>query len=230
MSKDMHDENENEGCENDDFENELTERHAIDNFQDIIKNNLVSQNPEQIMLKYDFVSLDMAYGFYNWYGRFNGFSVRKSKISYNCQKEVVGRDFLCNKEGKRRKRNDDSDLEEEPEREPKPETMCECKAKFRVHIDFHSRRWYVTCFDNVHNHAVLEDKFFGMLPAHRNMSEGDIIEMNNMLKSGINAPQIYNSFASQAGRYEKVGFWKKDMYNEIDKQRKLRNGDAMVAV
>ncbi|KAJ1413782.1 Zinc finger, PMZ-type [Sesbania bispinosa] len=225
-----HKEDENDGNENEGSENELSEHICIDNFQDIVKNNLVSKSPEQIMLKYDFVSLEMAYVFYSWYGRFNGFAVRKSKISYNCRKEIVGRDFLCNKEGKRRKRNDDSDSEEDPEREPKPQTRCECKAKFRVHVDFNSRWWYVTCFDNRHNHELLDEKFFGMLPAHRNMSEGDIIEMNNMLKDGIGAPQIYNSFASQAGGYEKVGFWKKDMYNEIDKQRKLRNGDTMAAL
>ncbi|KAJ1388544.1 Zinc finger, PMZ-type [Sesbania bispinosa] len=180
-----HKEDENDGNKNEGSENELSERICIDNFQDIVKNNLVSKSPEQIML--------------NWYGRFNGFAVRKSKISYNCRKEVVGRDFLCNKEGKRRKRNDDSDSEEELEREPKPLTRCECKAKFRVHVDFNSHRWYVTCFDNRHNHELLDEKFLGMLPAHRNMSEGDIIEMNNMLKAGIGAPQIYNSFASQAG-------------------------------
>ncbi|KAJ1381110.1 MULE transposase domain [Sesbania bispinosa] len=62
------------------------------------------------------------------------------------------------------------------------------------------------------------------------MKVGDVSQMNNMLKVGIGAPQIFGSFANQSGGYEKVGFRKKDIYNQITQQRHLKHSDATAAV
>lgn len=119
---------------------------------------------------------------------------------------------------------------ENRKREPKPETRCGCMAKFRVHIDADSQRWYVTCFDDFHNHEPVAKVYRGMLAAHRKMTDGDILQMNNIRKVGIAAPDMFNSFASQAGGYGKIGFQKKDIYNQIGKDRRLRESDAASAV
>ncbi|KAJ1393167.1 hypothetical protein SESBI_35216 [Sesbania bispinosa] len=58
--------------------------------------------------------------------------------------------------------------------------------------------------------------------------DGD--QMNNMLKVGICPPQLFGSFANFSGGYEKIGFRKKDIYNQIIKQRRLQNSDAEAAV
>ncbi|RYR12945.1 hypothetical protein Ahy_B04g070206 isoform C [Arachis hypogaea] len=57
-----------------------------------------------------------------------------------------------------------------------------------------------------------------MLPAHRKMTEADIMQMMNMLKSRISTLQIFGLLASQAGGYEFVGYDPRDMYNEISRQ------------
>ncbi|RYR51578.1 hypothetical protein Ahy_A06g026579 isoform A [Arachis hypogaea] len=58
------------------------------------------------------------------------------------------------------------------------------------------------------------------------MSEADIMQMMNMLKSGISTSQIFGLLASQAGGYEFVGYGPRDMYNEIARQRRQIPGDT----
>ncbi|RYQ89116.1 hypothetical protein Ahy_B09g095929 isoform A [Arachis hypogaea] len=58
------------------------------------------------------------------------------------------------------------------------------------------------------------------------MNSAEIDQMNMMLKVGIKTPQIYASFVQTAGGYENVPFLKRDMYNRIDKQRRIIGGDA----
>ncbi|KAJ1377364.1 protein FAR1-RELATED SEQUENCE 5-like [Sesbania bispinosa] len=95
-----------------------------------------------------------------------------------------------------------------------------------VRLDVPSGRWNVTKFCDAHNHEMLPPKFTGMLPAHRKLTEADIMEMNNMRNAGISTPQIYGSLASQSGGYNNVGFQKRDLYNEIGRQRMLQLSDA----
>lgn len=85
--------------------------------------------------------------------------------------------------------------------QPKPETRYGCEAKFRVHINGVTKRWYITCFTDKHNHKLLDEKYYGMLPAHRIMSESDIMQMNSTLNVGTDPPHIYGSFSSQCGGF-----------------------------
>lgn len=190
---------------------------AINNKQDILGLDLLSMGPQEISYCH-FASLDIAFMFYNWYGRVNGFSARKGKILRNTKGEVLQQTFLCHKQGFR---EDNGLTAKNRKRELRPETRCGCSARFRVHIDINSQRWYVTCFDDDHNHKPVDEMYRGMLAAHRKMTDGDILQMNNFRKVGIGAPEIYNSFASQSGGYGRVGFRKKDIYNQIGKQRRL---------
>lgn len=198
----------------------------INNKQDILSMDLVSLGPEDLS-DCHFASLEVAYLFYNWYGRVNGFSTRKGKILINIKGEAIQQTFMCHRQGFR---EDNGLTMENRKRQPKPETRCGCSARFRVHIDVNSERWYVTCFDDEHNHEPLDEMFRGMLAAHRKMAEGDILQMNNLRKVGIGTPDIYNSFASQSGGYGKIGFRKKDIYNQIGKQRRLRGSDSVSVV
>lgn len=62
------------------------------------------------------------------------------------------------------------------------------------------------------------------------MSESDIMQMNSMLNVGIDPPHIYGSFGSQCGGFEKIGFRRKDIYNQIGKQRHMQQSDAKSAL
>ncbi|KAJ1378279.1 MULE transposase domain [Sesbania bispinosa] len=84
---------------------------------------------------------------------------------------------------------------------------------------------------NVRKGRILRNsKYCGMLPGHRKMSESDITEMNSLLKAGIGPAHIYGHFALQHGGYDKIGFRLKDIYNQIERQRREQTSDAMAAM
>ncbi|QHO52940.1 Protein FAR1-RELATED SEQUENCE [Arachis hypogaea] len=63
--------------------------------------------------------------------------------------------------------------------------------------------------------------------AEMKMDAVDVEQMNMMLKVGIKMPQIYSSFVHTIEGFQNVPFLKRDMYNQIGKQRRLIGGDAM---
>ncbi|XLT58159.1 hypothetical protein HN873_050763 [Arachis hypogaea] len=69
-----------------------------------------------------------------------------------------------------------------------------------------------------------------MLHGHRKMNSVAINQMNMMLKVGIKTPQTYSSFVHTAGRFQNVPFFKRDMYNQIDKKQRLIGRDAMACL
>ncbi|CAK8543113.1 unnamed protein product [Lathyrus sativus] len=62
------------------------------------------------------------------------------------------------------------------------------------------------------------------------MKESDIMQMNDMLQVGIRPSQFYGSFANQSKGYKKIGFHRKDIYNQIGKQRLLQRRDGKNAL
>ncbi|XP_057744852.1 protein FAR1-RELATED SEQUENCE 5-like [Arachis stenosperma] len=114
--------------------------------------------------------------------------------------------------------------------ESKPTTRCGKGAEMRVHIHEEMGRWIVTYFQDEHNHKMLDDMLTFMLPGHRKMNSAVIDQMNMVLKVGIKTTQIYLSFVHTAGGFHNVPFLKRDMYNQIDKQRRLIGGDAMACL
>ncbi|KAF1898588.1 hypothetical protein Lal_00023591 [Lupinus albus] len=65
-----------------------------------------------------------------------------------------------------------------------------------------------------------------MIASNRRMTETDVAQMNTMREVGIGTGKIFGSFAGQCGGYRYIGFSKKDMYNQIQKQRIIGNGDT----
>lgn len=194
----------------------------VDNMEDILMINMKELSIDDIM-SFSFANVRIAFSFYNWYANLNGFGARKSNVLKNKDGEIVQQTFVCFREGYRQDRGLTCDMRK---REPKVLTRCGCEAKFRVHVEKESNRWHVTYFMDEHNHVLFDEKFTSMLPAHRRMQDGDIMQMNNMRKVGISTPLIYGSFASQSGGYEKIGFRMKDMYNVLTKQKLVQGTDV----
>ncbi|KAL2957679.1 hypothetical protein AAZX31_18G163600 [Glycine max] len=101
---------------------------------------------------------------------------------------------------------------------------------FRVHVHFSTGRWYVTCWNFEHNHLLLDLKLSSLLPAHRKMSTIDIMQIENYRKVGIGPPHMYAAFANHCGGYDKVGFIRKDIYNQEVRMRKQHTSDASGAL
>ncbi|KAJ1388495.1 FAR1 DNA-binding domain [Sesbania bispinosa] len=223
MGEDWEDNNDNgqdDKCGND--------KIVIETNDDVINmGDLALFSPHEIE-SYEFGSIEVAYKFYHEYGFANGFGIRRGRtLKSKKTLEAYQKEFMCCRAGKR---EDRGQKKEERVREQKAETRCECKARFHIHVNELSGRWYCVCFEDEHNHGRLGEVHCSMLPSYRRMSDNDIIQMNNMMKVGIRPPNIFNTFASQSGGYEKIGLRKKDMYNKIGEQRRNLCSDAKGAI
>ncbi|PNX58119.1 hypothetical protein L195_g059032, partial [Trifolium pratense] len=107
---------------------------------------------------------------------------------------------VCNLEGYRKDRRDLTEVTRK--RGPKHETSFE------------------------HNHYMLTEKHCGLLAAHRKLTNSDQIQIKNYGQAGIKVAQMIGAFANAAGGYDKVGFLKKDLHNQIQRQRKETSSDA----
>lgn len=179
--------------------------------------------------RYDFADLEVAYLFYCWYGRVNGFSPRKDRVVRKKNGDILQQTFVCSREGYRGGRGGIGKVRRQI-RQPRNETRCGCEANFRVHIDIPSGHWYVTIFNDLHNHELLPEKYCSLLPTHRRLKPGDIIQIENFQKVGIRPPQMYGSFANNSGGYDKIGFRFKDIYNQSQRQLRKQKSDASAAV
>ncbi|KAG4997150.1 hypothetical protein JHK84_028175 [Glycine max] len=79
------------------FEEKVSEKIVINILLDIVNINLTNIDSNDVK-RFDFVDLSVAYLFYYWYGRANGF-VCKSKVLRNCKGETTQQNFLCYREG-----------------------------------------------------------------------------------------------------------------------------------
>ncbi|KAL4344767.1 hypothetical protein AHAS_Ahas11G0211300 [Arachis hypogaea] len=164
---------------------------------------------------------------YEEYSRVKGFAVRQGKKIKNKRGEFVWITYLCNREGFRNKKW----LEKQDrKREHKVVTRCGCPAKMRIKPRIGTGKWFVARFVNDHNHDLLPQKFVEYLPAHRRISDVDIAHMDSLRQVGISIPKIYESIAAQAGGFNRLSFTKRDMYNEVRRQRSLQNGDVNAAL
>ncbi|XP_057755621.1 protein FAR1-RELATED SEQUENCE 5-like [Arachis stenosperma] len=200
----------------------LEAAYAVDSVQDITSLKF-SENVAEKIGKYHFSTLHLAFDFYMKYLKSKGFSARKSKTFKNSSGEIYRQMFVCHRQGFRMEKYYTM---EKRKKEPRLETRTGCEPRMDVKFVPESGRWHIFYFSDEHNHDLLDTQFSAMLPAHRKMSEEDIMQMMNMLKSGINTSQIFGLLASQVGGYEFVGYGPRDMYNEIVRQRHQIPGDA----
>ncbi|XP_027351067.1 uncharacterized protein LOC113862132 [Abrus precatorius] len=108
-------------------------------------------------------------------------------------------------------------------------TRFSCEAEMKIRLDVDKGCWVVCRFFDDHNHNLVDENYFGMLMSHRKMDDGDVEQMRRMRKSGIPTCKIYDSFVSQRGSYDMVGFCKKDIYNQIERDRRGQDGDVKEA-
>ncbi|XP_052114197.1 protein FAR1-RELATED SEQUENCE 11-like [Arachis duranensis] len=165
----------------------------------------------------------LAFDFYLKYSKSKGFSARKSKTFKNSIGEVYKQKFVCHRQGFREEKYYTM---KKRKKEPRLETRTGCEARMDVKFVPETGRWHIFYFSDKHNHNLLDTQFSAMLPAHRKISEADIMQMMNMLKSEISTSQIFGLLASQADRYEFVGYGPRDMYNEIARQRRQVPGNV----
>ncbi|XP_016168526.1 protein FAR1-RELATED SEQUENCE 6-like [Arachis ipaensis] len=200
----------------------LEAAYVVDSMQDITILNF-SENCAEEIGKYHFSTFHLVFKFYLKYSKSKGFSARKSKTFKNSIGKVYKQKFVFSRQGFREEKYYTM---EKIKKEPRLETRTGCETRMDVKFVPETGRWHIFYFSYKHNYDLLDTQFSATLLAHRKMSEEDIMQMVNMLKSGISTSQIFGLLASQAGGYEFVGYGPKDMYNEIARQRPQLLGDA----
>ncbi|XP_057430837.1 protein FAR1-RELATED SEQUENCE 5-like [Lotus japonicus] len=197
---------------------------VINGMDDLLNYDMKSLSCE-VAAKFQFCTRDVAFEFYNLYALVKGFAARKNKILRNKKGEVVQQSFVCFRQGFRKVVAQDS-----RKRKKQAERRCGCHANFRVHIDIATSRWYVTKFEDEHNHDLLNERHVGRLALHRRLSEGDVMQLNGMRNAGIGVTGVYNLIASQSGGFDRVPFTKMNLHNQIGKQRRKLKCDVQTAI
>ncbi|XLT82123.1 protein FAR1-RELATED SEQUENCE 5 [Arachis hypogaea] len=182
--------------------------------------------PEEVM-EMLFNSPDEAARFYEQYSRGKGFAMRVGKKLRNKNGDIVRYTYLCNREGFRQKKWVEL---EGRKREHKVVTRCGCMAEMHIKQNGQMGKWYVSRFVDDHNHELLPPKLVEYLPPHRKMSDVDVAHMDSLRQVGISVPKIYESLAAQAGGFDHIPFTKRDMYNEVRRQRGMRKGDVNATI
>ncbi|KAK7257487.1 hypothetical protein RIF29_31506 [Crotalaria pallida] len=174
-----------------------------------------------------FVDNEVAFEFYRRYAKRRGFGVRRNQVKRGKDGVLLWQSFACSSEGFRSAVHIGRENRQRSERRL---TRCGCKAMFRVHIDKENGGWYVTGFNDQHNHETVDEESSALFRSHRIMTKEDSAQINCMREAGIPIPKIYAMLACQSGGYPLIGFNKRDMYNDIAQQRLVGSGDAETAL
>ncbi|XP_062021084.1 protein FAR1-RELATED SEQUENCE 5-like [Rosa rugosa] len=172
----------------------------------------------------EFDSEELAYEFYNMYGRRVGFSIRRHTHYKNKHSgKLISRIFVCSKEGLRT-----IDKRDHLTKNPRAETRTSCDAKMIIKLDKSSGRYRVVQYEETHSHDLVIQECAHMLPSQRNVTSSQGAEMELAQDSGIPLKLSFELMGREVGGREALGFTKQDQKNYLQSQRqkKLAYGEA----
>ena len=124
----------------------------------------------QRIMDMEFVSEAAAYDFYNRFAAKRGFGIRKSRSKETKCAEKIRRKrrMVCFKEGRRNKKLLTMDNRTYRLR---AETRCGCKAEMVVNLNRKRGIWYVSKFNDKHNHQFALPDEVPFLWSHRKIKD-----------------------------------------------------------
>ncbi|XP_057452313.1 protein FAR1-RELATED SEQUENCE 5-like [Lotus japonicus] len=193
---------------------EKRDEPAIPNFNDEWKDNIeheVTQEDITPFVGMEFDTKDHAYRFYNLYGGFMGFSIRKDwrNTSKSDKEIVISRKYVCFKEGFKRNKDVDGKI-------ARKDIRTGCLAHMVIGRAS-SGKYVVTSFVKENNHEMATPKSKHKLPSHLSVSQAAEVEMET--RSGICQKLIFEFMSRQAGGRENVGCTAKDISNHLSSKR-----------
>ncbi|XP_031473146.1 protein FAR1-RELATED SEQUENCE 5-like [Nymphaea colorata] len=178
----------------------------------------------------EFDSEEAAKKFYNAYARRMGFSVRIGSTSRSVQdRSIIGRYFVCSKEGFRQKKAGDD--EDKVLKRKRLITREGCKAKLAVRKNSIGK-WIVRIFIKEHNHAMMTPSTVQYLRSHKRLSSAAQSLNDTQMAVGVRANLMMSFLRLEAGRSSNVGFIERDCKNYVTtvRQRTLGKGDAQAVL
>ncbi|KAL4606835.1 hypothetical protein ACB092_09G132800 [Castanea dentata] len=146
----------------------------------------------------EFEANEIAYDFFNEYGRKAGFSIRKER------------------------------LRDQNIKIPRAETRCGCEARLVIILNRDSKKYVVNEFIAEHNHYLQLASTVHMMPSQRKVAVTHAIEIDLAHESRLRLKQSYKLLSKQVGGYYNLGFTKQDHKNylRIKQQRDMEHGEA----
>ena len=154
-----------------------------------------------------------------------GFGVRRHNKRWNTKGTLIGRIWVCSRQGFHQKKF----LErEDRKREARYITRTGCGVEFCVAIKDDTSRWVCTHFNGNHNHNLTPPHHVHYIRSHRRLSEADIAAASSLNAVGVRPSQIHEYMVERSGGYRDVGYLRKDVQNRLDyaKRRQLQESDA----
>ncbi|KAL4293616.1 hypothetical protein AHAS_Ahas18G0145900 [Arachis hypogaea] len=130
----------------------------------------------------EFDTVDQCCDFYRNYARVYGFVARLDEKVQDFNGNINIRHMVCNREGTRRKKY----LEmENRKKDHKPITRVMCQVKIRFHYYLVLQKWWVTKFEETHNHDLIPPKYIQFVPAYRTMTDADKAQADSLQFYGV---------------------------------------------
>ena len=150
----------------------------------------------------EFAKVEEAERFYCNYALAIGFSIRRSRLRRSKGGVVMGRQWVCSKEGSRSKKWTNRD---DMVRTPRKETRENCHATFAVKYCPKRDTYIVTKIVKEHSHGLANSREVPFLRSHRCVTESNIAQSMSMRKASIKTNWTYDYMVDQAGGYMKWG-------------------------
>ncbi|KAM3760557.1 hypothetical protein ACB098_01G202800 [Castanea mollissima] len=151
----------------------------------------------------EFEADEIAYDFYNEYGKNASFSIRKEYVN-KCKKTgvVTSRRFR------------DQNI-----KNPRAETRCGCEAHLVIVLNRDSKKYAVNDYTAKHNHYLHLASTVHMMPSQRKVAATHAIEIDLAHESGLRLKQSYELLSKQVGGYDNLDFTKQDHKNYLRTKR-----------
>ncbi|XP_028102314.1 protein FAR1-RELATED SEQUENCE 5-like [Camellia sinensis] len=167
----------------------------------------------------EFPSEEVAYEFYNEFGRIVGFSIRRNYCNKSKKDGVMtSRKFVCCNEGEREK-----DKRYTVIKNPRSETRTNCNAFMHIVFKRNLSKWIVSKFDNNHNHPLHLPQCTHLMPSQRKVCDVQGINIDIADETEISLKASHDLISVIVGGKEFVEFTRKDQktYLRAKRQRNL---------
>ncbi|KAL7220362.1 hypothetical protein ACSBR2_013276 [Camellia fascicularis] len=134
-----------------------------------------------------FDSEEGVYDFYNAYGGRMRFSIRREYCKKNkFTKQIISRNFVCNKEGFRKVDKQDPLI-----KTPRAKIRIGCEAQLLVKLDVSTGKFVVIDFKEKHNHELVSLDCAYMFPSHKKLLATQAIQLDLASESGLRLGQSF---------------------------------------
>ncbi|XP_020242964.1 protein FAR1-RELATED SEQUENCE 5-like [Asparagus officinalis] len=168
-----------------------------------------------------FDNLEEAEKFYKNYGKVGGFDIRNSTTNYGKDRELIGKSYVCSKEGVLKSKS--------LEIRRCGTIRTNCKALIRLKLDKNIGIWSVYKFVEEHNHTITSPSRTHFLRGNREVTSAKKTLIKQFGEVNIPTNKQMAFFENSSGGFHRIGCIETDVRNyERDLREERRGHDAQM--